>query len=88
MRDNIEEIVSGTKQTGYLKTRHTKVSTLSKEWKYYIPLDFEENKLVEFRYFNGRIYGDIIEKLGLIEDILEVISIDQLMALVKTKRRR
>jgi len=86
--DRIDEILSGTKQTGYLKTRHTKASTLSKEWKYYIPLEFEENKMIEFKYFNGRIYGDIIEKLGMLEDILEVISIDQLMALVKTKKGR
>ena len=85
MDKKFRDFLSEIKQTGYLRTRHTKASTLSREFQYYIPLDYEANRTIEFKYMDGRIYGDVIEKLGLLEDILEVISIDQLIALKKIK---
>lgn len=82
------EIRREINQTGYLSHRYTRKDHTSREWGYYISLESAENCDIEFRYAKGRIHGDIFEKLGLIEDILEVISIDQLMALVKTKGKR
>ncbi|MBR3580760.1 MAG: hypothetical protein IKN95_07170 [Lachnospiraceae bacterium] len=58
---------------------------MSREWKYYINLESEESKDIDFKYANGRVCSDVIEKLGLLEDILEKVSIDQLMAFMKTK---
>lgn len=86
MDKEFNKLLSEIKQTGYLKVRHTKRSTLSREYEFYVPLEYEANRRIEFKYMDGRFYGDIIEKLGLLEDILEVISVDQLMALVKTNR--
>ena len=85
MEDDIKTILSEIKQTGYLRQRHTKVSRMSREYQYYIDLDASANRTIDFKYSDGRLYGDIIEKLGLLEDILGKISINQLMALIKTK---
>ena len=80
-----DNILSEIKQTGYLNHRYTKTDTMSREWGYYINLEGSENRETEFHYFNGRVHSEIIEKLGLVEDILEKIPITQLIALLKTK---
>ena len=82
---NMDKIMSEIKQTGYLNRRFTKKDTMSREWGFYVNLEAMENNDIEIRYFNGRMHSDIIEKLGLLEDILEKISISQLMSLVRTK---
>jgi hypothetical protein len=76
--------MSEIKQTGYLTRRFTKKDTMSREWGFYVNLEASENTDIEIKYFNGRMHSDIIEKLGLLEDILEKISISQLMSLVRT----
>ncbi len=81
---NMDKIMSEIKQTGYLNRRFTKKDTMSREWGFYVNLEAMENNDIEIRYFNGRMHSDIIEKLGLLEDILEKISISQLMSLVRT----
>lgn len=83
----LDETLKEIKQTGYLNHRYTKKNTMSKKWGYYINLEGSESSEVELEYFRGRVMSDIIEKLGLIEDILEKISITQLMALIKTVGR-
>ena len=86
MDKEFRELLTEIKKTGLLKTRHTKPATLSREYQYYIPLDYDVNRTIEFKYMDGRIYGDIVDKLGLIEDLLEDISIEQLMAISKKNR--
>jgi hypothetical protein len=76
--------MSEIKQTGYLTRRFTKKDTMSREWGFYVNLEASENTDIEIKYFNGRMHSDMIEKLGLLEDILEKISISQLMSLVRT----
>lgn len=82
--DTHEQLMREIKQTGYLNRRYTKKDSMSREWGYYINLEGAECTDIEFRYCKGRIHGDILEKLGLLEDILEKISISQLMSLVRT----
>lgn len=82
--DQMQQIMSEIKQTGYLTRRYTKKDTMSKEWGFYVNLEASENTDIEIKYFNGRMHSDMIEKLGLLEDILEKISISQLMSLVRT----
>ena len=82
--DQMQQIMSEIKQTGYLTRRFTKKDTMSREWGFYVNLEASENTDIEFKYFNGRMHSDIIEKLGLLEDILEKISVSQLMSLVRT----
>lgn len=82
--DQMQQIMSEIKQTGYLTRRFTKKDTMSREWGFYVNLEASENTDIEIKYFNGRMHSDIIEKLGLLEDILEKISISQLMSLVRT----
>lgn len=82
--DQMQQIMSEIKQTGYLTRRFTKKDTMSKEWGFYVNLETSENTDIEIKYFNGRMHSDMIEKLGLLEDILEKISISQLMSLVRT----
>ena len=82
--DQMQQIMSEIKQTGYLTRRFTKKDTMSREWGFYINLEASENTDIEIKYLNGRMHSDIIEKLGLLEDILEKISISQLMSLVRT----
>ncbi len=82
--DDTDLILAEIKQTGYLNRRFTRKDTLSRKWGFYINLEARENNDIEINYFNGRIHADIVEKLGLLEDILEKISISQLMALCKT----
>ncbi len=82
--DQMQQIMSEIKQTGYLTRRFTKKDTMSKEWGFYVNLEASENTDIEIKYFNGRMHSDMIEKLGLLEDILEKISISQLMSLVRT----
>lgn len=83
--DQMQQIMSEIKQTGYLTRRYTKKDTMSKEWGFYVNLEASENTDIEIKYFNGRMHSDMIEKLGLLEDILEKISISQLMSLVRIK---
>ena len=83
--DEFRDTLSDIKKMGILNHRFTKRHTLSKEWKYYINLEGEECRDIDFKYANGRVCSDVIEKLGLLEDILEKIPINQLMALMKTK---
>ena len=82
--DQMQQIMSEIKQTGYLTRRFTKKDTMSKEWGFYVNLEASENTDIEIKYFNGRMHSDMIEKLGLLEDILGKISISQLMSLVRT----
>ncbi len=82
--DQMQQIMSEIKQTGYLTRRFTKKDTMSREWGFYVNLEASENTDIEIKYFNGRMHSDMIEKLGLLEDILEKISISQLMSLVRT----
>lgn len=82
--DQMQQIMSEIKQTWYLTRRFTKKDTMSKEWGFYVNLEASENTDIEIKYFNGRMHSDMIEKLGLLEDILEKISISQLMSLVRT----
>lgn len=82
--DQMQQIMSKIKQTGYLTRRFTKKDTMSREWGFYVNLEASENTDIEIKYFNGRMHSDMIEKLGLLEDILEKISISQLMSLVRT----
>ena len=82
--DQMQQIMSEIKQTGYLTRRFTKKDTMSKEWGFYVNLEASENTDIEIKYFNGRMHSDMIEKLGLLEDILEKVSISQLMSLVRT----
>ena len=86
MDKEFRKLLTEIKQAGCLKTRHTKPTTLSREYRYYIPLNYEDNRTIEFKYMDGRIYGDIVDKLGLIEDLLEDISIEQLIAISKKNR--
>ena len=83
---DIDEIMHEVKQTGYLNRRYTQKDTLSREWGYYINLESLENSDISMSYFRGRVKCDIIEKLGLLEDILEDITITQLLALRKTMK--
>ena len=85
--DTHEQLMREIKQTGYLNHRYTKPDTMSKEWGYYINLEGIENSDIEFRYCKGRIHGDILEKLGLLEDILEHITIPQLLSFVRAKSK-
>lgn len=87
MSKELDQIQSEIKQTGYLNHRYTRKDNLSREFGYYISLECIEGQNVEFRYYNGRVHSDVIEKLGLLEDILEKITISQLLALVKTKEK-
>ena len=82
--DQMQQIMSEIKQTGYLTRRFTKKDTMSREWGFYVNLEASENTDIEIKYFNGRMHSDMIEKLSLLEDILEKISISQLMSLVRT----
>lgn len=82
--DQMQQIMSEIKQTGYLTRRFTKKDTMSREWGFYVNLEASENTDIEIKYFNGRMHSDMIEKPGLLEDILEKISISQLMSLVRT----
>lgn len=84
---DLDETQREIKQTGYLNHRYTKKNTMSKKWGYYINLEGTESSDVELAYFRGRVMSDVIEKLGLLEDILEKVTISQLMALIKTKER-
>lgn len=86
--DELDEISREIKQTGYLNRRFTKKDTMSREWGYYINLESAENGDVSISYFRGRVKSDVIEKLGLLEDILEDVSISQLLALRKTVKRK
>lgn len=82
---NFDRILSEIKQTGYLNRRFTSKDTMSREYGFYINLEARDNNDIEIKYYNGRMHSDIIEKLGLLEDILEKISISQLMAFIRTK---
>ncbi len=86
--DELDEISREIKQTGYLNRRFTKKDTMSRERGYYINLESAENGDVSVSYFKGRVKSDVIEKLGLLEDILEDVSISQLLALRKTVKRK
>ena len=86
--DELDEISREIKQTGYLNRRFTKKDTMSREQGYYINLESAENGDVSVSYFKGRVKSDVIEKLGLLEDILEDVSISQLLALRKTVKRK
>lgn len=86
--DELDETAKEIKQTGYLSRRFTKKDTMSKEWDYYVNLESAENDDVSIAYFKGRIKSDIIEKLGLLEDILEDISITQLLSLRRAIKRK
>ncbi len=86
--DELDEISREIKQTGYLNRRFTKKDTMSRERGYYINLESAENGDVSVSYFKGRVKSDVIEKLGLLEDILEDVSISQLLALRKTLKRK
>lgn len=86
--EGLDEIQREIKQTGYLNRRYTKKHTMSRQWGYYINLESIESSDIEFAYFKGRVMSDVIEKLGLLEDILEKITITQLMALIKTKEKK
>ena len=86
--DELDEIAREIKQTGYLSRRFTKKDTMSKEWGYYINLESAENGDVSISYFKGRVKSDVIEKLGLLEDILEDVPISRLLALRKTVKRK
>ena len=83
--DEFRDTLSEIKKKGIFNHRYTKRHNMSREWKYYINLESEESKDIDFKYANGRVCSDVIEKLGLLEDILEKVSIDQLMAFMKTK---
>ena len=83
--DEFRDTLSEIKKMGILNHRYTKRHTMSREWKYYINLEGEKSKDIDFKYANGRVCSDVIEKLGLLEDILEKVSINQLMAFMKTK---
>lgn len=85
--DTHELIMQEIKQTGYLNHRYTKKDGMSKEWGYYINLEGSESGDVEFRYCKGRVHSDVIEKLGLIEDILEQITVPQLLSFLKIKEK-
>lgn len=84
--DEFKDILSANKQAGILRHRYTKIHTTSRQWKYYINLEGSESRDIDFKYANGRVCSDVIEKLGLLEDILDKVSIDQLMALMRTKK--
>lgn len=86
--DELDEISREIKQTGYLNRRFTKKDTMSREWGYYINLESAENGDISVSYFKGRVKSDVIEKLGLLEDILEDVPISQLLALRKTVKRK
>lgn len=86
--DELDEISREIKQTGYLNRRFTKKDTMSREWGYYINLESAENGDISASYFKGRVKSDVIEKLGLLEDILEDVPISQLLALRKTVKRK
>ena len=88
MSEQIDDLLKTAKQAAGLKRRYTKPDTLSREWGYYINMDSAENGDIEFKYYKGRVHSDVIEKLGLIEDILEVISVDQLLSFIKMKKGR
>lgn len=83
--DEFRDTLSEIKKMGILNHRYTKRHNMSREWKYYINLEGGESKDIDFKYANGRVCSDVIEKLGLLEDILEKVSINQLMAFMKTK---
>jgi len=87
MSKELDQIQSEIKQTGYLNHRYTRKDNLSREFGYYISLECTESQNIEFRYYNGHIHSDVIEKLGLMEDILEKVTISQLMAFIKTKEK-
>ena len=86
--DELDEISREIKQTRYLNRRFTKKDTMSRERGYYINLESVENGDISISYFRGRVKSDAIEKLGLLEDILEDVSISQLLALRKTVKRK
>lgn len=86
--DELDEISREIKQTGYLNRRFTKKDTMSREWGYYINLESAENGDISVSYFKGRVKSDVIEKLGLLEDILEDVPISRLLALRKTVKRK
>lgn len=71
----------------YLNQRLTKKDTTSREHEYYLNIESQENSDIEFRYCKGRLHGEVIDKLGYLEDILEKIPYNQLMALIKTKEK-
>lgn len=86
--DELDEISREIKQTGYLNRRFTKKDTMSRERGYYINLESAENGDISVSYFKGRVKSDVIEKLGLLEDILEDVPISRLLALRKTVKRK
>ena len=86
--DELDEISREIKQTGYLNRRFTKKDTMSRERGYYINLESAENGDISVSYFKGRVKSDVIEKLGLLEDILEDVPISRLLALRKTVKRQ
>lgn len=85
MDKEMDQIFREIKQTGYLNHRYTKKDTTSREYGYYINLEGSEARDIDFRYGNGRVHSDVIEKLGLFEDIFEKINVPQLLSFIRTK---
>lgn len=85
--DSLELIMKEIKQTGYLNQRYTKIHTTSREYGYYLNLEGMECSDIEFRYCKGRLMGDVFEKLGLLEDLLEKIPPRQFIQLIESAAR-
>lgn len=48
-----------------MNEKYTRMNTTSREWRYYVPRAGE----VEHRIFNDRITGDLVEALGIYEEL-------------------
>lgn len=83
----LEDILPRIKRAGILRHRYTKANCTSKEYGYYINLEGQECSDVEFRYCKGRVTGEVLEKLGILEDLLDMITPEQFVSMIETRAK-
>lgn len=83
----LEDVLSRIKRTGILRHRYTKTNCTSREYGYYINLEGQECSDIEFRYCKGRVTGDALEKLGICEDLIDMITPEQFVEMIETRAK-
>ena len=85
--DALEDVLSRIKRDGILRHRYTKTNSTSREYGYYINLEGQECSDIEFRYYKGRVTGDVLEKLGILEDLLDMITPEKFEEMIETRAK-
>lgn len=83
----LEDVLSKIKRGGILRHRYTKTNSTSREYGYYINLEGQECSDIEFRYCKGRVTGDALEKLGILEDLLDMITPEKFEEMIETRAK-